>query len=721
MRYVSCFINVKKIDLLHIQMKKSLLTLVIMTVVAVANSMAQTENPLLENWITPPFSRIKNEHYIPAMRVAMKENADAVARIVKQKAEPTFENTIVALELSGAKLDQVSSVLFNMNECYTSSELQKIIMDITPELTRHESAIAMNEKLFERVKKLYDKRESLGLNAEQTRVLELTYQGFARSGALLNKKDKKTYADNEEKLAQLQQRFNQNVLADDNDFYLHITQEENLAGLPENCVVAAREEAKSRNMDGYVFTLKAPSYRPFMAYSENRDMRIAMWTAYNTRGNRGNSNDNNEIVAQIVALRQQQAQLLGYKNYAEYVLANRMAGNTANVSAFMKELIDVASPVAVQDFNEVQMYALQHGFEKGLMPWDFSYWSERLKKDKYDFDAEQLRAYFPVDSVKQGIFNLYGRLYGLSFEENSSIEVYQPDVKVYEVKDGERLMGILYLDLYPNAGKRAGAWETTFRGQKNLPQYVKAGTDRPLVQIVCNFTKPVGDTPALLSFDEVETFMHEFGHAIHQLMSDVTYPSIAGTSVQRDFVELPSQIMENWCYEQEYLNTFAHHYQTHEVIPAEFIQKIKASENYLAGWLCVRQINYGMIDMAFHTLEQPLAEKVEVFEANHTINIMPVVPHTCFSTGFSHIFAGGYASGYYGYKWAEVLDADCFSVFKKNGIFDKQTAQRFRETILSKGGSKPAAELFRDFMGRDPNPAALSIRCGFIKPVTIER
>lgn len=702
-------------------MKKSLLTFIIMTVIAAANGMAQTDNPLLGNWTTPPFSQIRNEHYIPAMRVAMKEHAAAVDRIVKQKDAPTFENTIVALELAGTKLEQVSAILFNMNECYTSNELQQIIMDITPELTRHESAIAMNEKLFARVKALYDKRESLGLDAEQTRVLVLTYEGFARSGALLSRKDKKTFAANEEKLAQLQQRFNKNVLADDNEFYLQITQEANLAGLPQNCIDAAREEAKNRNLKGYVFTLKAPSYRPFMTYAENRDMRIAMWTAYNTRGNRGNANDNNEIVAQIVALRQQQAQLLGFGNYADFVLDNRMAGNTARVSEFMRELIDVASPVAVQDFNEVQTYAIQHGFDKDLMPWDFSYWSERLKKDKYDFDAEQLRAYFPVDSVKQGVFDLYGRLYGLTFVENNNIEVYQPDVKVYEVKDGNRLMGILYLDLYPNAGKRAGAWKTTFRGQSNLPQFVKAGTDRPLVQIVCNFTKPVGNNPALLAFDEVETFMHEFGHAIHQLLSDVTYPSISGTSVQRDFVELPSQIMENWCYEQEFLNTFAHHYQTHEPIPAEFIKKIKASENYLAGWLCIRQINFGMIDMAFHTLEQPLNERVEAFEANHTINIMPIVPHTCFSTSFSHIFAGGYASGYYGYKWAEVLDADCFSMFKKNGIFDKKTAQRFRETVLSKGGSKPAAELFRDFMGRDPNPAALSIRCGFIKPVTIER
>lgn len=695
-------------------MKKTILTLLLMTAFTTLGCLAQTTNPLLEDWKTPPFSRIKNEHYAPALRAAMQEQQQAVQQIVDQRSKPTFDNTILALELSGERLELVCGILFNINECYTNDELQNIVMELTPELTRHQNGIMLNDRLFARVKTLYDKRERLGLNAEQLRLLEQTYKGFARSGALLGKKDKQAYAAIEEKLAQLQQEFSKHVLADDNDFVLQITKQENLKGLPQSSLDAAKREAESRNLQGYVFTLKAPSYRPFMTYSENRDLRRLMWTAYNTRGNHDNDNNNTEIVRQIVSLRQQKARLLGYNNYASYVLDDRMAGSTEKVQSFIQELFNVAGPVAKTDYINVQMFAAENGFTEQLMPWDYSYWTERLKQQKYSFDEELLRPYFPVDSVKKGIFGLYGRLYGLTFKENNAIEVYQPDVTVYEVMDGDRLMGILYLDLYPNAGKSGGAWKTDFRSQSNLPHFVEKGTDRPLIQIVCNFTKPVGDAPALLSFDELETFMHEFGHAIHNLLSDVTYPSLSGTAVQRDFVELPSQIMENWCYEQEFLNTFARHYQTGETIPAEYIAKIKAAKNFQSGWYCIRQLNFGLTDLAFHTLDSTFTGSVDEFEAQHTINYMPVVPGTCFSTAFGHIFSGGYASGYYGYKWAEVLDADCFSRFQENGIFDRATAQSFRDNILSKGGTLPAAEMFRNFMGRDPNPNALAYRSGFL-------
>lgn len=714
----------KKLIIVYL-MKKTLQILLLMTVIAVAPAMGQKNNPLAQEWKTPfhtpPFQEIKNEHYKPAMRAAMKEHLAAVEKIAKQKAEPTFENTIVAMETCGSRLEVISAVLFNLNECNTNDEIQKIVEDITPELTRHYSKISLNEKLFQRVKKLYDARESLGLNAEQMRLLEVTYKGFVRSGALLSGEDKKAFAAIEEELSLLSQKFNVNVLADANDFTLHLTKEENLAGLTPQALAAAKQEAERRNLKGWVFTLQGPSYSAFMTYSENRNLRELMYRAYNTRGNRGNDHDNNEIVRQIVKLRSQKAKLLGYDNYSAYALDDRMARNIETVSLFLKNMIDDASPVAVQDYNEVQEYAIAHGFDEQIRPWDFSYWSNRCRKDKYAFDTELLRPYFAADKVTEGIFELYNRLYGLTFKENKDIQVYDPMVKAYEVLDGSRLMGVLYLDLYPRAGKRAGAWKVDFRSQSNLPAYKQAGIDRPVLQIVCSFTAPIGDKPALLSFSEVRTFMHEFGHAIHNLLSDVTYPSLSGTSVLRDFVELPSQIMENWIYEQEFLNLFAHHYETGDTLPAEYVEKIKASQNFLSGYNCIRQINFGLIDMAYHSLDGTFEGRVDEFESKHTIKIMADEPGCCSSTAFSHIFSGGYASGYYGYKWAEALDADAFTKFQRNGIFDKATARQFRNTILSLGGTKHPADMFRDFMGRDPDPTALSIRSGFVKLPVIEK
>lgn len=695
-------------------MKKFTKILLLMTIVGTATpAVAQNNNPLLQDWTTqhqtPPFSQIKNEHYAPAMRAAIKEAEANVRKILKQKEEPTFENTIVALQKASEKLDRISGVLFNLNECNTNAELQQIVMDLTPELTRYENKVSMDEDLFARVKAVYDQREKLNLTTEQRTLLEDTYKGFVRNGVNLNKKDKKMFAKNSERLAQLSQQMNQNVLADNNEYYLQITNAANLKGLPSNVVDAAKEEAAERKLDGWVFTLAYPSYGPFMTYCDNRDLRERMWKAYNSRGNRGNKNDNNEVIREITKLRYEQAQLLGYQNYSEYVLSNRMCETPEQLHQFFDQLLLASAPHARKDLGEVIQYAAAHGVQLPLQRWDFSYWSEKLKQEKYNFDEDQLRPYFQLEKVRQGIFDLYGKLYGLTFTEAKNIEVYHPDVKVYEVMDGSRFMGVLYLDMHPRASKRSGAWMTEFRGQSNMD----GNQIRPLIQVVCNFSKPVGNKPALLSFDEVETFMHEFGHAMHGMLSDCTYPGTSGTNVKRDFVELPSQVMENWCYEPQFLNTFAKHYQTGDTIPGDYIQKIKAAEKYLAGWLCLRQLNLGLVDFAFHSINAPIEGPIENFERKYMVEWMPDVPGCNTSTAFTHIFAGGYASGYYGYKWAEVLDADVFSKFKQNGIFDKQTAEAFRREILSKGGTEHPAVLFRNFMGRDPNINALMLRCGF--------
>ncbi len=685
-----------------------------MTIVSTAvPSMGQTDNPLLETWNTPhqtpPFSQIRTEHYAPAMRAAIKEAEANINNIIKQKEAPSFENTIVAMQTASEQLDRISSLLFNLNECNTDSAMQQIVMELTPELTRYENSVSMNEKLFARVKAVYEQRDKLELTTEQRTLLENTYKGFVRNGVNLSGRDKKIFAKNSERLAELSQKMNQNVLADNNNYILHITKERDLNGLPENVVAAARQEAAERDLDGWVFTLAYPSFGPFITYADNRDLREQMWRAYNSRGNRGNENDNNEIIREMTYLRYQQAKLLGYSNYSEYVLSNRMCETPAQLSKFFDQLLNASMPYAIQDLKDVSNYASRHGAKLPLQRWDFSYWSEKMKQDKYDFDEELLRPYFQLENVRQGIFNLYGRLYGLTFKEASDIDVYHPDVKVYEVYDGNRFMAVLYLDMHPRASKRSGAWMTEFRNQSNID----GNEIRPLIQVVCNFSKPVGDKPALLSFSEVETFMHEFGHAMHGMLSDCTYPGVSGTNVKRDFVELPSQVMENWCYVPEFLNTFARHYQTGATIPMEYIQKIRAAEKYLAGWLCVRQLSLGLVDFAFHTITAPIQGPIEDFERAHMKELLPPVQGTNTSTAFTHIFAGGYASGYYGYKWAEVLDADVFSKFKQNGIFDKATAEAFRNEVLSKGGTEHPAVLFRNFMGRDPKIDALLQRCGF--------
>lgn len=700
-------------------MNTLLKTVLVMTAFAVSPAFGQKDNPLLGEWKTPhqtpPFAEIKTEHYRPAVEKGMDEARKNIDAITSSKEKPTFENTILALEKSSALLDKVTSILFNMNESNTNGDLQKIVLEISPKLTSFSNNIYMNEKLFERVKAVYEGEEMKSLSNEQKMLVDKTYRAFLRTGATLDKDAKKQYKANAEELSKLSQKFKQNVLADNNNYFMHITDKEELKGLPQNAINSAAEEAKKRNLEGWVITLDYPSYGPFMQYADNRARRQELWTAYNSKGNRDNENNNNEIIKQIANLRLQQANILGYKTYADYVLSERMAESTSNVENFLNELLQSAMPIAKADVINVNEYAKNNGADFDIQRWDYSYYSEKLKEAKYAFNGEMLRPYFQLDKVRDGIFKLYEMLYGLTFKENNKIQIYHPDVKAYEVFDGNRFMGVLYLDMYPRASKRGGAWKTSFRGQ-----YRENGVDtRPLIQVVCNFSKPVGDTPSLLSFDEVETFLHETGHAIHGMLSDVTYESLSGTATYRDFVELPSQIMENWATEPEFLKLFAYHYQTNEPLPVEYIEKLKQSENFNSGYYCVRQLSLGLTDMAYHTITVPTTKSAEDIErhAMAPTELLPEVNGTTTSTSFSHIFAGGYAVGYYGYKWAEVLDADAFSKFKDNGIFDKTTAEKFRKEILSRGGTEHPAVLFRNFMGREPNNEALLIRSGFIKKI----
>lgn len=700
-------------------MNTLLKTVLVMTALAVSPVFGQKNNPLLGEWKTPhqtpPFAEIKTEHYRPAVEKGMDEARKNIDAITSSKDKPTFENTILALEKSSALLDKVTSILFNMNESNTNEDLQKIVLEISPKLTSFSNNIYMNEKLFERVKVVYEGEEMKSLSNEQKMLVDKTYRAFLRTGATLDKEAKKQYKANAEELSKLSQKFKQNVLADNNNYFMHITNKDELKGLPQNAINSAAEEARKRNLEGWVITLDYPSYGPFMQYADNRTRRQELWTAYNSKGNRDNENNNNEIIQKIANLRLQQANILGYKTYADYVLSERMAESTANVEKFLNELLQSAMPVAKADVLNVNEYAKNNGADFDIQRWDYSYYSEKLKEAKYAFNGEMLRPYFQLDKVRDGIFKLYEMLYGLTFKENSDIQIYHPDVKAYEVFDGNRFMGVLYLDMYPRASKRGGAWKTSFRGQ-----YRENGVDtRPFIQVVCNFSKPVGDTPSLLSFDEVETFLHETGHAIHGMLSDVTYESLSGTATYRDFVELPSQIMENWATEPEFLKLFAYHYQTNEPLPVEYIEKLKQSENFNSGYYCVRQLSLGLTDMAYHTITAPTAKSAEEIEryAMAPTELLPEIKGTTTSTSFSHIFAGGYAVGYYGYKWAEVLDADAFSKFKDNGIFDKVTAEKFRKEVLSRGGTEHPAVLFRNFMGREPNNEALLIRSGFLKKI----
>jgi len=672
-------------------------------------------NPLLKEFTgihqTPNFQEIKVEHYLPAVKIAIEEGKREIDAIVNNSEPPTFENTILALEYSGKKLGQILNLFFNLNEAETSPEMQATAREISPLVTEYSNDISLNEKLFERIKAVYAQRDTLNLDDEDRMLLEKSYKGFVRNGANLAPELRSEFKELNKDLAKLSLQFNENELAETNDFMLHITNQDDLAGLPESVVEMGAQEAKERNLEGWVFTLQYPSYLPFMQYSDKRELREKMYKAFVSRANRGNEHDNKEIVKQIVEKRLQRARMLGYTTYADYVLEERMAESVSRVQSFLDQLFEAGHKFALKEKKELEAYAKKLGFNETMQRWDWSYYSEKLKKEKYSIDNEMIKPYFELSRVQEGVFSLTNRLYGLKFIENPNISVYHPDVKAYEVFDeNDRFMAVLYLDFHPRASKSSGAWMTSFR-----EQYKYKGNDiRPLISIVCNFTKPTDTKPSLLTFDEVKTFLHEFGHALHGMLSDVKYESLAGTSVYRDFVELPSQIMENWAVEKEWLDSFARHYQTGEPIPAEFIDKLKALDNFQAGYMSDRQVSFAALDLAWHTIKEPLKTDVETFttKAMEKFEMFPDVDGSCMSTTFGHLFAGGYAAGYYGYKWAEVLDADAFSVFQQNGIFDKNTASRFRKSILSKGGTQHPMKLYVAFRGQEPTIDALLQRSG---------
>lgn len=676
------------------------------------------ENPLLTEsplpFGAPQFDKIQNEHYLPAFKAALEEAKAEIDAIVANPDEPDFVNTIEAMEYSGRTLNNIASIFFNLMEANTDDTMQAIAEEVSPMMTDFSMYVSLNKPLFERVKAVYQKRESIGLAQDQMRLLEESYKSFVRNGANLSEEDGKLYADYSQKLSLLSLQFGKNSLAASNAFYMNVTDEAELAGLPQFVREQGAEAARERNLEGWVFTLDYPSFAPFMKFSENRALREKMYMANNTKAV-GGEFDNTEIVKEIVDLRIKIANLLGYETYADYALENRMAKDVETVNTFLDRLLTPSLPFAKKEVAEVEAYAKKNGFEgERLMPWDFSFWSERLKEAEYSLSEEELKPYFRLENCIDAVFSLANRLYGITFEQRNDIPVYHKDVKVYEVKDVDgRHLALFYADFFPRASKRSGAWMTEFRGQS-----IRNGVEeRPLISIVTNFTKPTSDTPSLITHDEFNTFLHEFGHALHGILAEGRYPSQTGTSVARDFVELPSQIMENWAFEPEYLDSFAKHYQTGEVIPDSLVTKIVRSQNYLSGYYQVRQLQFGLLDMAWHTLKSVPEESAVDFESAVTDKtaVMPKVPGTAISPSFGHIFSGGYSAGYYSYKWAEVLEADAFSLFKQEGIFNTEVSGSFRRNILSKGDTEDPAILYRKFRGRDPQPEALMRKLGLVE------
>ena len=658
----------------------------------------------------PAFDQIQKSDYLPAFREAIDRARAQIRAITDNPEAPSFANTIEALERSGEDLDRISGIFFNLTEACTDDEMDGIAEEVSPLLTQHNMSVLLDEKLFARVKAVWQQRGDLQLDTEAAKLLEETWKSFARHGANLPADKKERFAKLSEELSLATLKFGQNVLAATNAFTLHLTEEADLAGLPGFVREMAAAEAAGRGETGWTFTLNQPSYGPFLKFSERGDLRERIWRAYNSKCI-GGENDNTENIRRIVALRTEKAQLLGYPTYADYALEERMAKSPGKVNAFIDELLAPSLPAARREVAQVTEYAHAHGFEGDLMPWDFSFWSEKLQKERYSLDDELLKPYFRLDAVQAAVFDLAGRLYGLGFTERKDLPVYHPDVRVFEVRGASgRFMALLYLDYFPRSSKRGGAWMTSFRELS-----CRDGVEqRPLVSIVTNFTKPTADTPSLLTFNEVTTLLHEFGHGLHGMLAEGRYQSLTGTNVVRDFVELPSQLMENWAYEPEFLRTFARHWQTGEVIPQEYIDRIVAARNFLAGYAQVRQLQFGITDMAWHTLSAAPEGDIVAFEQERLrpSAVLPQVPGIVFSPSFNHIFSGGYAAGYYSYKWAEVLEADAFAYFKERGIFSREAAEHFRKTLLSRGGSVDADVLYRDFRGRDPQPEALLEKLG---------
>ena len=661
----------------------------------------------------PPFDKVKFEHYEPAMMEGMRLESEAIEALCSNPEEPTFENTI--MPKTGEMLENVTSVFFNLLSACNSPEMEELSQKMAPLLSEHSNRITMNERLFQRIKHVWEKRHEL--DTEQQILMEKIYDGFLRTGANLPKEKKEELAELRTKLSQLSLQFSQNELHDTNAWTMHLTAEEDLAGLPESAVAAARQEAETRGMDGWVITLQAPSYGPFMQYSQRRDLREKVYRAMNSICTHDNENNNFENVRQLVNLRQQLAQIMGHKTYADFVLERRMAKDVAHVTDLMDKLLEAYRPVAEKEVAEIEQLAREkEGEDFVLQPWDFSHYGYLLKMQRYNIDSEMLRPYLQLEKVQDGVFGLATRLYGISFERATDIPVYHPDVVAYRVKDADgSFLAVLLADFHPRANKQSGAWMTTYR-----EQWVEDKTGenvRPIVSIVMNFTKPTKERPALLTLGEVETFLHEFGHALHAIFSQVRYEALSCTNVYWDFVELPSQFMENSATEAEFLNTFARHYQTGEPMPQELIQRIRESRNFQCGYACCRQVSFCLLDMAYYTLSTPLTQDIRTFESQawEKAMVLKTLDDSCMSVRFGHIMSGGYSAGYYSYKWAEVLDADAFSVFQQEGIFNTDTAARFRKEILSRGCSEHPMALYKNFRGEEPGIDALLRRNGIVK------
>lgn len=672
-------------------------------------------NPLLKDFNTAPFSKIRPEDYKPAIKKEIGIAKKEIQEITSNSKSPNFENTSEALDFTGQKLGRITSILFNLNAAETSKEIQKIAKDISPWLSEFKNDMMLNSDLFNRVKSVFDNRTALSLNTEQNMLLEKQYKSFARNGANLNDTEKGELRKIDIQLSKLSLEFGEHVLADGNAFEMHITNKSELSGLPESNKEAARLLAKNKEKDGWIFTLDYPSYIPFMTYADSRELRKKMAIALGKKGFQPNKNNNEQIVLQIVTLRHKRARLLGYKTHAHFVLEERMAESPEKVLSFSKDLFKKAKPAAEKEFLNLQHYAKNLDGIDQLQKWDSAYYSEKLKKERFDLDQEILKPYFQLHNVIDGAFTIANKLYDLSFKEVFTIDKYHEEVKTYQVQNskGDDL-SILYADFHPREGKRNGAWMTSYK-----PQQIRHGNNqRPHISIVCNFTKPTQTQPSLLTFQEVTTLFHEFGHALHGMLANTTYNSLSGTSVSWDFVELPSQIFENWCYEKEALELFARHYKTGKMIPMELIEKIKESASFHEGMQTLRQLSFGLLDMAWHANRSP--EKIRsIKDFENTVfsetQLYPSVAENCMSTSFSHIFQGGYSAGYYSYKWAEVLDADAFEYFKEKGIFNKEIATKFKEHILSKGGTEKPMDLYKRFRGKEPKADALLKRAGLLK------
>lgn len=663
---------------------------------------------------TPPFSKIETAMFKTAIPEEIEKARKEIEAIANNTADPTFSNTIEALEFSGEQLEVITSIFFNLNNAETNAEMQELAQEISPALSEFANDIRLNNKLFQRVKTVYEGRKELDLTAEQLMLLDKKYKSFARNGADLPEEKKEKLRAIDKELSRLSLTFGENVLAETNSYELHITNEKELEGLPEFAMEAAAEEAKNRDKEGWIFTLNYPSYIPFMTYASNRVLRQKLHLAFGSKGFQDNERNNTGIILKIVNLRHERAQLLGYESHAHFILEERMAKTPEEVNNFLQDLLKKATPAAKAEFEQLTSFAKETDNIDQLEKWDGAYYTEKLKQKLFDLDDEKLKPYFKLENVIDGAFRIAEKLYGLKFIATDTINVYHEDVRAYTVMNGSNeLVAIFYADFHPRKGKRNGAWMTSYK-----PQYVKDGENsRPHISIVCNFTKPTATTPSLLTFNEVTTLFHEFGHALHGMLANTVYPSLSGTSVYWDFVELPSQVMENWCYEKEALELFARHYKTGELIPMNYIKKIKESSTFMEGMQTLRQLSFGLLDMSWHEQDPSHITDVKTHESKvfKRTDLYPDHRQTCMSTAFSHIFQGGYAAGYYSYKWAEVLDADAFELFQEKGIFNSEVAQSFMEHVLTKGGTEDPMTLYKRFRGKEPQPEALLRRAGLVK------